>query len=138
MNKTSVDRYFNNLSELIEKHNFQPHRIFNCDESGLTCVHKPLKVIARKGKRVVASTTSGERGQTTTVIICCNPTGIYVPPMMIFKRKRMKSELIDHAPPGTIGRCSDSGWIETDLFMDYIKHFADHVKPTNTSPVYSF
>ena len=62
LNKTSVDQYFNNLRTILDKHNFQPHRIYNCDESGLTCVHKPQKVLAQKGKRVVASVTSGERG----------------------------------------------------------------------------
>ena len=67
----------------MKTYNFQPHRIFNVDESGLTCVHKPLKVLAPKGKHVVATATSGERGMTTTVVICCNATGNYIPPMMI-------------------------------------------------------
>ena len=47
----------------------------------------------------------------------------------------MKNELIDNAPSGTIGRCSDSGWIETYLFMDYVKHFAEHTKCSKSSPV---
>jgi len=88
LNKTSVDRYFDNLQSLLDKHNFQPHQIFNCeDESGLTCVHKPVKVIAPKGKRVVWSAKSGERGQTTTIVTCWCASGIYVPPMMIFTRE---------------------------------------------------
>ena len=65
-------------------------------ESGLTCVHKPVKVLAPKGKRTVSSTTSGERGQTTTIVVACSASGVYVPPMMIFKRKRNKPELVDH------------------------------------------
>jgi hypothetical protein len=40
-------------------------------ESGLTCVHKPVKVLAPKGKRTVSSTTSGELGQMTTYYCCC-------------------------------------------------------------------
>ena len=59
---------------------------------------------------------------------CCNAVGNYVPP--IFKNKRKKEDLTDHAPPGTINEVSDSGWIETELFMRYMKHFVDHVKPT--------
>ena len=47
----------------------------------------------------------------------------------------MKNELIDHAPLGTIGRCSGSGWIETELFMDYMKHFAEYTKFSKSSPV---
>ena len=133
LNKEAVIRYFNNLEKLLKDHDFLPQNIYNCDESGITCVHKPNKVISRKGKRVVASVTSGERGQTTTIVLAMNAVGGYVPPMMIFKRKRMKDSLVDHAPPGTLGKCSESGWIDADIFMDYIKHFVQHThcSPTN-------
>ena len=71
----------------------------------------------------------------TTIVTCCSASGIYVPPMMIYKRKRMKPELIDHAPAGTIGDCSDSGWIDSDLFMTFMEHFTNHIKPSKTNPV---
>ena len=135
LNRTSVERYFNNLENIMKTYNFQPHRIFNVDESGLTCVHKPLKVLAPKGKCVVATATSGERGITTTVVICCNATGNYIPPMMIFKRKRRKDDLTEHAPVGTLNEVSDSGWINIGLFMSYLKHFAKHAKPTKDDRV---
>ena len=48
VNKTSVNLYFDNLKTVLNKHNFKAHEIFNCDESGLTCVHKPGKVVAPK------------------------------------------------------------------------------------------
>lgn len=60
LNKTSIERYFTNLKTILDKCCIPPHRIFNVDESSLTCVHKPVKVFAPKGKRVVASATSGE------------------------------------------------------------------------------
>jgi hypothetical protein len=59
LNRVSVNRYFGNWKAVVDKHNFKRHEIFNCDESGLTCVHKPVKVSAPKGKRTVSSTTSG-------------------------------------------------------------------------------
>ena len=55
--------------------------------------------------------------------------------MMIFKRKRNKPELVDHAPAGTIAQCSANGWIDTGLFLEYLKHFVSHVKCTKDSPV---
>eukprot|EP00794_Sanderia_malayensis_P018367 gene18367-20214_t len=102
---------------------------------GITCVHKPVKVIAPKGKRVVASVASGERGQTTTIICAMSATGTFVPPLMIFKRKRMNPELIERAPPGTIGGVSDSGWVDTDLFFKFVKHFVKHTKCSKDSKV---
>ena len=47
LKKTSVNLYLHNLESVLDKHDFKPHEIFNCDESGLTCVHKPMKVVSR-------------------------------------------------------------------------------------------
>ena len=75
-----------------------------------------------KGKHSVASAASGEKERTTNILTAINAAGNYVHPMIIFFRKRMKTELIDRAPTGTIGGCSDNGWITTELFQTYIKH----------------
>lgn len=76
-----------------------------------------------------------ERGVTTTVVLGVSATGTYVPPLMIFKRKRMKPELLDHAPVGTIGDCSDNGWITTEISMRYIKHFVEHTRCSKENKV---
>ena len=52
LNRKAVNCYFDNLEKLINEHGFEPNRIFNCDESGLTAVHKPSKVITTKGKKL--------------------------------------------------------------------------------------
>ena len=109
LNKTSVNLYFDNLKTVLEHHDFQRHQIFNCDESSLTCVQNPVKVLAPKGKRCVSSATSAERGQTTTILTGYRASGVYGPPMMIFKRKRNKPEPVNHAPPGTLSQCSPNG-----------------------------
>lgn len=54
---------------------------------------------------------------------------------MIFKRKRNKPALVDHAPAGTAGSCSPSGWIDADLFLAYLKHFVAFTKCSKDSPV---
>jgi hypothetical protein len=33
-------------------------------------------------------------------------------------------------PPGNLVHCSESGYINGDLFMKWLKHFIDHMKPT--------
>jgi len=38
------------------------------DESGLTVVHRPGKVIAKHGQKKVGEIVSGEKAQTVTVI----------------------------------------------------------------------
>lgn len=47
----------------------------------------------------------------------------------------MKSELMDGAPTGSIGMTSDSEFINTDLYLQWLHHFKDHISPTADNPV---
>ena len=49
MNRESIDLYFNNLKQILDSEHVEASRIYNCDESRLTCVHKPVKVLSTKG-----------------------------------------------------------------------------------------
>ena len=69
-------------------------------------------------------------GGGTTVLCACNATGYYIPPMMI-KRKTNKPELTDRAPVGSI---MDSGWITSELFMDFMEHFSVHARCSPDNP----
>ena len=116
LNKEVVERYFDNFVILLNENHFEPHQIYyNCDETGITTVHKPAKVIAPTGKNCVSSMISGEKGITTTVLCACNATGHFVPPIMIFKTKNTKTSLIDYAPPETMQECSENGWVNTEF-----------------------
>lgn len=61
--------------------------------------------------------------------------GLFVPPMIIFPRKRSHPLLMKGAPPDAIYECHPSGWIQTNLFTKWFQHFIQHVKPTEESPV---
>lgn len=47
----------------------------------------------------------------------------------------MKTELLDGTPPGTIGGCHPSGWIQPELFTKWLKHFVSIAKPSKEDPV---
>jgi hypothetical protein len=64
-----------------------------------------------------------------------NAAGGFVPPMLIFKRKRMTDILLRGAPPGTIGSCSPNGWIDSELFVTWLEHFVKFVKPSQERKV---
>ena len=40
-----------------------------------------------------------------------------------------------HAPPGTIRGCSENGWVNTELFLEFIQHFMKHVSCSQKNPV---
>lgn len=122
-NKKVVMEFFDQYEAIIDKEKFTASQIYNVDETGLSTVHKPAKILAQKGKHQVGAVTSGERGTNTTCICCMNAAGEFVPPMLIFKRKRMTDDLKRGGPPNTLYSCSESGWIVASLFVEWLQHF---------------
>lgn len=135
-NKPVVSKFFGLLKELFQKYNFPPHRVFNVDETSVSTVPgKNSKTFAKKGRKQVARVTSAERGVSATAVICTSAGGVFVPPMIIFSRKRMKPELKDGAPPGTIFGCNESGWMKLDMFEQWFDHFLHITKPSKEEPI---
>ena len=83
-----------------------PGNIYNVDESGYTICQRPAKVIAKKGKHCVGQLTSAEKGKTVTAVCCMSASGVFVPPMLIFPRVRMKPSLMDSAPTGAVAEAN--------------------------------
>jgi hypothetical protein len=105
------------------------------DESGLITVPNKLrKVIGEKGRNV-SKITSAECGVIVTVVCCMSAGGHFVRPTLIFPRKRQHDALLFGAPHGSIQMCSDSGFINTELFLDWLKHFQKAVKSSADDPV---
>lgn len=128
--KTQLQTFYDNLQSLYNKYTFLPNRIYNMDESGVNTVPKKIpKVISLKGKKLVGKIVSAERGHTITIVCAMSATGNYVPPAFILPRKRMQGYLLNNAPEGSIEMVSDSGFINTDLFLEYLLHFKDNVQP---------
>ena len=123
-NRQSVNRFFDLLTALVEEHNFPPDKIYNVDETGMTTVQtRPSNIIALRGKRQVGALTSAERGTLVTTEICMSATGSFVPPMFVWPRVRMKPELMDECPPGSISECHNSGWMQTNIFTIWFQYF---------------
>ncbi|XP_076814279.1 uncharacterized protein LOC143460585 [Clavelina lepadiformis] len=134
-NKPQIAKFFELIHDIYEKNNLTAARIYNMDESGINVVQKLSKVLAKKGKHQVGSITSQERGQNVTVICCMSAAGNFVPPGFIFPRVRMKEELKDGAPPGSMFTCQKKGWMNNDIFLEWIKHFSQHAKPSQEERV---
>lgn len=134
-NKTEVNLFFQNLDELMTKFKFKQARIFNTDETGISTVQKPQRVLAQKGLKQVGFATSWERGKNITVVCAFSAAGVYVPPMFIFARERMSPLLARGGPPGSLYTCSKKGWITEELFLQYLKHFQQFVKASKEDPV---
>lgn len=127
-NKEVVLKWFAMYSETVEKLGIgdNPSHVWNCDETGLQDIFIPKKVV---GERSSSSyqITSGEKGETTTVLAGFNGVGLYTPLLVLFKGKRMKPEWAVGSPKDTIIRMTDNGWITSDTFTDWAQAFVNFV-----------
>lgn len=131
----AVNKFFDIYEPVLEKINHSPSRVYNCDETGITVVqHKHTKVVGLKGKKQIGALQAAERGSLITVVTCMNPAGHFIPPLLVFPRKNMKQELMDGTPLGSIFACHPSGWIQSDIFTQWFRHFIKHVEPTAANP----
>jgi hypothetical protein len=131
-----VTLFFENLKTCYEGNKFTPERCFNMDETGISAVPAGMtKIVTTKGKRTVCKVTSGEKGQTVTAGCCMSAFGLYVPPALIFSRKRMAADLFSNSPTGALALVTESGFMNSELFPEWLQHFARHSRPTKDDPV---
>lgn len=134
-NKKNVTNFFYKLNNVLERYSFTASSIWNTDETGVSTVLKPPKVVGVKGSRQVGALTSGERGTNVTLTTAVSASGLCIPPMFLFPRKNYKDYFIRGGPPDCIGTANSSGWMTEDSFLLFMRHFIKHVKPKKQSPV---
>ena len=129
--KEVIDDYFGKLGAICARLNIlsKPMQIYNIDEVGVSIVHKPGKVITELGRRCVWSVTSAEKGKNHTILACVSASGFVLPPFMIYPRKRVTENIKENAFPGTNFNCSDSGWVNADLYLEWFKFFLSSIPP---------
>ena len=133
-NKQQTGKFFELYRTLVEGRDYPPGNIWNMDETGLRTVQTPQKVITERGKRSVGKLTSAERGTLVTMLCACNAAGGFLPPMYIFPRKRMMETLMNGAPPQAVGYASTSGYVDSELFLKWLQHFAQLARPSSENP----
>ncbi|CAF4872085.1 unnamed protein product [Pieris macdunnoughi] len=93
-NKTNVEAFYDNLQTVLDRHTYEPQDIYNVDETGVTTVQRPDKVVARRGIRQVGAVTSAERGTLVTVACAVNALGNAIPPFFIFPTVRYHDHFV--------------------------------------------
>ena len=126
-----ITDYFGKLAAVCAKVNLlaKPMQIYNMDETGVTIVHKPGKVVTEVGRRNVWAVTSGEKGKTHTILSCVSASGSTLPPFMIYPRKRITDNLKAGAVAGTTFHCSDTGRVDKEPFLEWLRFFVRSIPP---------
>lgn len=134
-NKHNVNDFFTKLGDILLKYKLAPSRIWNLDETGVTTVLKPKKIVAQKGIKQVGAIVSAERGTLVTVELAASAAGNTIPPMFVFPRLKYKDLFLRDGPSESIGAGNKSGWMTSTEFLTYMDHFIKFTKPTSEEPV---
>ncbi|XP_045782879.1 uncharacterized protein LOC123879265 [Maniola jurtina] len=134
-NRETVNHFYDNLEKVIQRHPAfaDGTRIYNLDETGTTTVQKTQRIIAPKGRRNLCKVTSGEKGTLVTTCNIISAGGQAVPPVIVFPRKNTNPRMAVGTPPGSLILANPSGWMNSELFLDVMKHF---IRRTGTSKEY--
>lgn len=125
-NKEAVGKFFEILDEVITKYNITPPRMYNMDESGIHTVPSKLpKILAHKRRKQVGFLTSAERDQNVIVVLCVSASGQFIPPAIIFPRKRNEL-LYQSVLYGTLCLYNESGYMKSETFLHFLEHFKQH------------
>ena len=134
-NRHTVGNFFDQLGDLYDRYKFEMHDIYNLDETGCTTAQQPGGVVAPTGKKRIGSVTSADRGELVTVSYAVGASGVVVPPMFVFPWVNFRNNFIVGGPLGCIGGANKSGWMNEDLYVNFIKHFIHHVRRSRERPV---
>ena len=126
----TVYQWMQRLGEMYERHDIlSGMQIWNVDETGLIDIPKLRKVICHtKGK--AQQIVGKEKGSLTTCLGMCNAAGLKVPPMIIHKGANVQNHWKTNQNDALL-RCSENGWISTDLFKEFGQHFLDFLRKQN-------
>nr|XP_026498515.1 uncharacterized protein LOC113402464 [Vanessa tameamea] len=92
--REEVNNFYDLLIKVLTENYLldKPERLYNNDESGIQLNNKPGKIIAKKGAKFINSVTFAKKGETMTIVGCCNAIGNFLPPVPIIKGVNKKPE----------------------------------------------
>ncbi|GFR93815.1 transposase [Elysia marginata] len=101
------------------------------------CPLTPQLQLAQKGQKRVGSIVSQEKGVTVTRCGAISATGNSIPPFLVFPRVNVQKHWTLSAPPGTVceGHPKASGWMTTENFLGFLRHFVKHTRQSEDLPV---
>ena len=126
-----IMRYFDLLERTLEDNDLhdKPCQLFNMDKTGMPLDPRPLKCVYSRGEKNPSCLSSGDKSQIT-VVACVSAGGFCIPPMVIFDRKQLSTELTVGEVPGTFYGLSNKGWMDQELFDAWFSgHFLRYAPP---------
>ncbi|XP_022821491.1 uncharacterized protein LOC111352973 [Spodoptera litura] len=124
LNKDIVGDHFSKYKSVLDRLGIEhkPESIYNIDEKNCRIsLHHQQEVLTARGRKRVHQ-IANEHAESVTVVGCGNAIGSAIPPMILFKGKRLKPEFQDNLPPGSLVKMTPKGSMTTETFIEFINH----------------
>ncbi|XP_039304400.1 uncharacterized protein LOC105204509 [Solenopsis invicta] len=134
-NRTTVRVFFTQLKSVYDRLKLVPRSIWNMDETGVSTVQTPQRIVSRRGFKQVGRIISAERGPLVTLAVAISVQGDALPPFFVFPRVHFKRHFLISAPTGSDGTAHPSGWMTADIFLQFLQHFQSNVNASANNPM---
>lgn len=121
----TIRKWFSELKSFLEDNHYEdvlldPTRIFNGDEAGFSMCPKGGKVIGPKGWKNIYTTQMGNEKENITVLLVFSASGETLPPVVVYPYVRPPKDVVNSMPPNWILGRSETGWMNSDVFFEYV------------------
>ena len=119
------------LSPALAKARYDPHYVFNEEESGLFIDFdtRSLKVYVLRGTTTCA-TRRGYDTHHVTLVACVSADGFYVRPSQLWPSALTRGDLFQHQACPILVKATKTGWSSEDIFIEWLREFASLTSPT--------
>lgn len=111
-----------------------PRRVLNGDETSFQMCPKTGKVLAPKGWKNIYEIKKGSEKETITVLLVFSASGDTIYPMVVFPYVRPPAAVVASMPDEWFLGKSESGWMQMEVFYEYIVNGVDNWLKQNEVP----
>ncbi|XP_065653039.1 uncharacterized protein LOC136080350 [Hydra vulgaris] len=107
---------------------FEPHCIFNLDETGLRTDPTAGKIFVRKTSKTAYYIAPSCGKSMYTVLFCGSANGQCLLPFVVYKAIHLYDAWCQNGPENAMYGVTKTGWMEDYIFESWIDRFIIHVK----------
>lgn len=125
ISEADIRKWFSEIDSYLKDKGFDdilnfPERVFNGDETNFQLNPQNQKVLAPRGAKNVYEIDGAQAKTSLTVLFCFSASGVTTAPLIIYPYKRLPKEIFESVPEGFQAACSDTGWMKSEIFYEYI------------------
>ena len=132
LTKEEANNFYKLLNKVLTDNDMvhKPENIYNMGKFRIQLKNIPQKEnnVEKEGATVVNPVESAVKGETMTIVSCCNAIGIFLSPVFIMRGVNNKPEFKDGLPIGSkVFMNKHSIYLNTELFYKWFtEHFIPH------------